>query len=123
MKKIFISVLMVLVGISLVSLSFANEARTIPLKSKYVEATDTVVLAQGGTVYLVTGFAGSANANYSIHDAATVATTASTNVLCEGGEATQYDSLVTLDFGDEGLPFSTGITVITSTAKLVVLYW
>ncbi len=123
MKKIFILALMVLVGISLLFSNLrADVARTIPMKSKYANATNTVVTANGGTLYIITGFAGSANSNYSIHDSATAAAASDTNVLCEGGEATQYDSLVTIDFGTEGIDFANGLVVITSTAKLVVLY-
>lgn len=123
MKKIFILVLMVLVGISLFSFNLrADEARTIAKKSAYANAANTVVVAHGGTLYLITGFAGSASSNYSIHDSATVVAASDTNVLCEGGEATQYDSLTTIDFGEEGIPFANGLVVITSTAKVAVLY-
>ncbi len=123
MKKIFILVLMVLVGIGLLFSNVrAEEARTIPMKSGYANAANTVILAHGGTLYIITGFAGSASSNYSIHDSATAAAASDTNVLCEGGEATQYDSLTTIDFGDEGIPFVNGLVVITSTAKVAVLY-
>ena len=123
MKKIFILVLMVLVGISLLfSNLMAEEARTIPYKSGYANAANTVISAHGGMLYQITGFAGSANSNYSIHDSATVAAASDTNVLCEGGEATQYDSLTPINFGDEGIPFANGLVVITSTAKVAVLY-
>ena len=123
MKKIFILVLMVLVGISLLFSNLrAEEARTIPYLSSYANAANKVVVAHGGTLHLITGFAGSANSNYSIHDSATAAAASDTNVLCEGGEATQYDSLTTIDFGEEGIPFVNGLVVITSTAKVAVLY-
>ena len=123
MKKTFILALMVLVGVSLLFSNLrAEEARTIPYKSGYANAANTVIVAHGGTLHHITGFAGSTNSNYSIHDSATAAAATDTNVLCEGGEATQYDSLLPIDFGDEGIPFVNGLVVITSTAKVAVLY-
>ncbi len=121
MKKILLFVLMALVGISLTTTCFADN-RTIAWKSGYANAENTVITASGGTLRLVTGFAGSGNSNYSIHNTATISGAGNTNLLCEGGEATQYDSLGVLDFGNEGIEFSTGLTVITSTAKVSVLY-
>ena len=127
MKKIFILVLMVLVGISLVFVNVkAEEARTIPMKSGVAISANTVILAHGGTLYKITGRATSSNASYVVYNAATVATATAAysqvNILAEGGEATQYDSFDTLDFGSEGLEFSTGLTVITTTCDVAVLY-
>lgn len=126
MKKLLLFVLVALVGISLTSFAFADEARTIPMKTGVALGANTLVVGHGGTLYKITGRATSANASYVVYNAATVATvtSASTNtgILAEGGEATQYDSFDTLDFGDEGLEFSSGLVVITSTCDVALLY-
>lgn len=123
MKKLFILVLMVLVGVSSFSLNLrAAETRTIPYKSKAVVAATTLVKGSGGSLHMVTGYAYAANATYAIHDHNATGGLTTANTLVEGGEATQYDSIPTLDFGDDGLPFNTGIVVSTITAYVVVLY-
>jgi len=123
MRKIFILALMVLVGIGLCfSNSRADEARTIPMKSGTALSASTVISAHGATVYQVIGYAASANAVYSVHNAATVLTAGNSNVMAEGGEASQYDSFPTINFGTDGLNFDTGVTVITTTASVNVLY-
>ena len=122
MKKIFIFALMVLVGISLCSLSFADEARTTPMKSGCAKGANTVIVTHNGTLYKVTGYASSANAVYAVYNYNALSGASSTNVLCEGGEASQYDSFDTIDFGEEGLDFDTGLTILTTTAYVVVLY-
>ena len=123
MKKILIFALMVLVGISLISLGFAEEARTITHKTK-VCIVNTLVAAHGVTVYSVNGYAGGGNnAVYALVNQATLtATPASSAYKVEGGEATQYDSIPTVDFGDDGIRFDTGLAVFTSNAYLVIEY-
>ena len=121
MKKILLFVLMVLVGISFVTASFADEARTITKKSKGVTATGSIS-AQGAVLYKVTGYASANSAVYGLYNATTYAASTSTAVKVEGGEATQYDSLPTLDFGDEGLVFDTGIYAVISNAYVIVEY-
>lgn len=123
MKKISILVLMVLVGISLVFVNAgAEEARTIPMEVGCASATTTVIVAHGGTLYRISGFASSANAYFSVHDTTTTVGGSTTNVLAEGGEASQYDSFPTIDFGDEGIAFKDGLTVVTVGAQVTVLY-
>ena len=127
-KKLFILVLMVLIGIGLISfnssIAKADEARTIKMKSKGVAAVPTVISSQGADVFMITGFASSSNCNYSVHDVASLAGDVATtsNVKAEGGEATQYDSVPNVDFGPEGLRFDTGVVVHTTTCTLSVLY-
>ena len=127
MKKLFILVLMVLVGVSLVFVNLrAEEARTIPYKTGFANRAQTVIVAHGVTLYKVMGRATSANAWFSIHDASSKANMAGslaiTTVKAEGGEATQYDSFEPLNFGDEGLDFVNGIVVYTTTAHVILLY-
>lgn len=119
MKK-FIAVLMVLALMA--GFAFAEADRTIKHKAYVVAAANTVVLTQGTVLYKVTGYASSANAVYGIYDAATLGTCTATTVKVEGGEASQYDSLTPLDFGPEGLPFDTGLSIVTGTATVVVEY-
>ena len=122
-KKIFILVLMVLVGISLIFVNLrAEEARTIPYKTGVAKGARTVIVTHGGTLYRVTGYASSANAIYGIYDASAITSCGTIDPLVEGGEATQYDSLATLDFGSEGIPFNTGLTIMTTTAYVNVIY-
>lgn len=125
MKKI----LFLLVGVSICligSVSYADSARTIKFKNGVALGANTLITGNGGTLYRVSGRATSANAFYVLYDAATVVAAAETsptsNILAEGGEATQYDSIPTLDFGEDGLPFSSGLVVVTSTADIAVLY-
>lgn len=122
MKKIFVLSLMVLVGISFLFNAFADEARTITRKSVVVTA-NTVVSAQGCTVFKVTGYANAASALYSlVNRTVLTGTAAASDYKVEGGEATQYDSLTTLDFGDEGLVFNSGLVVFTTGAYVVIEY-
>lgn len=129
MKKIFVVFFMALIGVGVVfSNAKANEARTIPYKHGVAKDVNTVIVAHGGTLYMVTGDAEDANCGYSIHDASSIGidgdntqgTTA--NTLAEGGEATDEDSLTTLDFRPEGIPFTYGLTIMTSTCNVAVLY-
>lgn len=128
MKKYIILSLMVLIGFGVAMNSFADENRTIPYKHGVAKDADTVITANGGTLYLVTGDAEDANCGYSIHDASgrygvgttDVATIA--NTIVEGGEATDEDSLTTIDFGPEGIQFDNGLVVMTTTCNVSVLY-
>ena len=127
MKKILLFVLVALVGISLTSFAFADEARTIPMKSAVVLHADTLAVGHGGTLYRVSGRATSSSAAYVVYDVAALATaqavaTSTTNILAEGGEATQYDNFDTIDFGSEGIDFKSGLAVITTTCDVLLQY-
>ena len=122
MKKLFLISLM---GVALlVSYHYANadSTRQIAFSSGAAVGVPTVIVGHGATLYHLTGFASSSNATYSVHDVASVSGGSTANVKAEGGEATQYDSIQTLDFGPDGLDFSTGIMVYTTTATISVLY-
>lgn len=121
MKKSLRIFLMVLVGISFLTASFADEARTITQKTTVV-TSNSVVSASGVTVYKVTGYANAANALYALVDARTLGAASASAYKVEGGEASQYDSLPTLDFGDEGIRFNTGLTVFTVGAYVNIEY-
>lgn len=133
MKKLsVILVLMVMVGISLFSISSnsieASQTRTIPMKTGVALSANTVVASQGGTLYKIFGRATAAQADYVIYDRNTIASAtglaanSQANILTEGGEATQYDTIEPVDFGSEGLSFSTGMVIVTTTADIVVHY-
>lgn len=123
MKK-FILALMVMVGVSFASMGHTDETRTIPLLSKAVVGATTVVSAKGATLYQLHGFASSANCVYSVHNVAAKTDNLATvnTVMVEGGEATQFDALTSINFGPDGLEFSTGIVVHTSTCTLNLIY-
>lgn len=129
MRKLFVLSVMVLTGIGLfLSNVWADEARTIPYNHGVAKDANTVIVAHGGTLHLVTGFAEDSNCAYSVHDASSVGINTATgqgtiaNTLTEGGEATDNDSFDTINFGEEGLPFVNGLIVMTTTCNVAVLY-
>ena len=129
MKKLIVLFFMAMVGFSLISLNVnADSTRTKKKKSRVAVDENKVITSHSGTLYRISGFAADANATYSVHDASSVgidgASTQGTkeNVLGEGGEATQYDSFPTFDFGEEGIPFVDGLIIMTSTATVHVVY-
>jgi len=121
MKKTFILILAMLMGFGLFSFSQADEARTIARKSKVITANE-VTSTQGVTLYKVTGYANAASAVYGLYNTSTLGDATASTCKIEGGEATQYDSIPTLDFGDEGVAFSAGLTVVTSGAYVTIEY-
>ena len=125
MKKLFILALIVLVGIGLfLSDSTADSTRTIPFKTGFANSENTHITANAGRLYMISGIAASATAIWAVYDEDAITDTIGTDakILVEGGEATQYDSFPLYDFGDEGIPFSSGLVVITSTADVTLLY-
>ena len=145
MKKIMFSLfLAVLMGLSFSSLSSAQNTssssnvnvynRSIPLKYGFAYHANTLIVAHGGYLRYISGDASSANAVWSIHDAGSVANATYSNgvnnsittIMVEGGQATQFGSVAPngyIDFGDNGLQFSNGLVVITTTADLTVGYY
>jgi hypothetical protein len=145
MKKLLFSLfLAVLIGVGFTSLSNAQNTssssnvnvynRTIPLKYGYAASANTLIVAHGGYLRYISGNAGSANAVWSIHDASSINNATNfggvdnsiTNIMVEGGQATQYGSIAPngyIDFGDNGIQFNNGLVVITTTANLTVGYY
>ena len=127
-NKFLILSFVVLIGISLffIPISSADPARTIAMKTGLAYHANTVITGNGGTLYKVMGRATSANASYVIYDSSTIGGATLTynqvNILTEGGEPDQYDQLPLLDFGEEGIRFSSGLTVITTTVDICVHY-
>lgn len=120
MKKILLFVLMALVGISLVTASFADEARTIP--HKFVGYTANTAVSQSRTIYRITGYATGSNATFGIYNAATIITATASTIAVEGGEATSGDALPNMTFGDDGLILNAGSTVLVSNCVVVIEY-
>lgn len=119
MRK-FIAVLMVLALMA--GYVYAEADRTIPHKARVV-TSNTVILASGTVVYRIWGVAtGGNNATFGVYDCATLGTATATTIRAEGGEASQYDMIPTIDFGDEGIPFDTGLTVVTTNMYVTVEY-
>ena len=121
MKKIFILVLMVLVGISLLFSNLkADEARTIP--HKFVGYSASTAVAQSRTIFRITGYATGANASFGIYDAATLATADATTIAVEGGEATSGDALPHMYFGEDGISLGSGATVKITNCIIAIEY-
>ncbi len=127
MKKLIILFFVALIGISLISMNAkADNRRTSPRKHGVALGAVTVIVANGGTLFTVSGFASSSSCRFSLHDANSIHPTgtvaSATNTISEGGEATQYDSFPFLDFGKEGLPFNNGLVVNTTTCDVAISY-
>lgn len=129
MKKLFILFFIALIGISLSSINVkADNRRTIPMKHGVARGSNTTIVANGGTLYMVSGYASSSSCRYSIHDASSLIGLTSTtraldsNTMAEGGEGTQYDGFPLLDFGSEGITFNNGLSIVTSTCDVAVAY-
>ena len=131
-NRLFIFSLMVMVGISLFLFNFstvkADESRTIPKKHAVAKGANKLVIGHGGTLYRVDGYASSASCFYSVHDSSAIGGTGTTNqgtvdnALAEGGEASQYDSFPSIDFGEEGIPFTYGLVIMTTVCDVSVTY-
>ena len=123
MKKIFILILMVLVGISLIlSNTKADETRTIT--HKFRAFTDDTAVSQSAVIYRITGVATASNGVFGIYNSSdlTSANTVVTKCAVEGGEATSGDALPMYDFGKDGLVLDGGMTVVSTGCTIVVEY-
>lgn len=122
MKKIFILVLMVLVGIGL--LSFPNlkaeEARTIT--HKFRTFTEMTSVGQGHTIFRITGVTTAANGVFGVYNSATYGAATTSNCAVEGGEGTAGDALPHYDFGKEGISLDTGMSVIPTNCYVTIEY-
>lgn len=123
MRKYTFLSLIVLAGLSI---SLNASARDIPMKHGVAKGAKTTILANGGTLYRVSGYASTGNCTFSIHDSdgftASDTAPANNNTMAEGGEASQYDSFPSLDFGEDGIPFETGLSIVTSACDVSVAY-
>ncbi len=109
-----------MLGVSLTSFAFADEARTIP--HKFIGYTANTAVSQSKTIFRITGVATGANAVFGIYNATTLGAATASTIAVEGGEATSGDALPNMTFGDEGLILNTGSTVIVSNCNIVVEY-
>jgi hypothetical protein len=121
MKKIFILVLMVLVGFGLFLNSIkAEEARTIFHNFKTYTASTSGT--SGKVIYRITGVTTAANGVFGIYNAASTADASTSNCAIEGGEGTAGDALPHYDFGPDGLKLDTGSTVLVSNCYVTIEY-
>ena len=122
MKKIFLLVLLALVGIGSFNLPNlkADEARTIP--HKFIAYTESTAVTAGKTIYRITGVATANNAVFGIYNTGALGTTSVDKCAVEGGEATSGDALPMYDFGDDGLTLDAGSTVVISGCTIIVEY-
>jgi len=88
--------------------------------SSAVESDTSLVLAAGTWVYGVSIYADSASSNGSVYDSATYQAGSSSNVKCEIGEATQYDTC-TIWFPTP-MKFSNGVSVQIDTGVITVYH-
>ena len=120
MKKLLI-VLMVL-GLVFVGIlsSKADTTRTIPHKFRAFTANTAV--AQGATIYRISGVATGNNAVFGVYNSSTLGGTAVTVCAVEGGEATSGDPIEPLYFGEDGLTLDTGMSVVPTSCTIVIEY-
>ncbi len=121
MKKYFVLILALLIGISFfISNARSDEARTIP--HKFVAYTSSTAVAQSKTIFRITGVATANNAKFGVYNSTTLGGASTSVCAVEGGEATSGDALPHMTFGDEGLSLDTGSTVIISGCTIVIEY-
>jgi len=122
MKK-FIIALMVLGFICRIGfgISQAESTRTIAKKGKAISSSEQTA-AHGITLYKVTGYATTDAAKYTLYDASTYSLVADSTAKLAGGEASAYDSLPTIDFGEEGMRFNSGLYSSISNCTIAIEY-
>ena len=121
MKKLFILVLLALVGIGLIIPNLkADEARTQP--HKFRAFAESTAVAQGATIFRISGVATGNNAVFGVYNSATLGGTAVTVCAIEGGEATSGDPIRPESFGSGGLTLDTGMSVVVSNCTIVIEY-
>lgn len=120
MRKILSILLVVAVVFAMVLPVTADERRTTPHKFRSYTANTSV--AQGKTIYRITGVATGSNAVFGIHNVATLGEVTTSSAAVEGGEATSGDALPHYDFGEDGLTLDTGSTVVAYLCTIVVEY-
>lgn len=119
MKKILI-VLMVLGIIFAGVTSQADITRTMPHKFRTFTAHTSV--AQGATIYRITGVTTAANGVFGIYNVATYGAATTSNCAIEGGEGTAGDALPHYDFGPDGITLDTGMSAVISNCYVTVEY-
>ncbi len=120
MKKLFLFILVLLVGVSLAMPVKADSARTITHKFKAYTANTAV--SQSKTIFRISGYATGSNAVFGIYNVGTLGGANTDNVAVEGGEATSGDPIEPINFGAEGLTLDTGSTVVLANCIIVVEY-
>lgn len=133
MKKLIVLVLMVMIGIGLFVVKakadssnypYYNPIRTI-VRQTIGATSNSVLVGHAVVVYKVSGYATSAAEIFGLYDTISLSSVTASNVKLEGGQATQYNAIANggfIDFGDEGLVFNTGLTVIVSNGSIIVEY-
>jgi len=120
MKKIFILVLMVLVGFGLFLNSIkADEARTIP--HKFIAYTSSTAVTQGKVIYRITGYVTASPGRFGIYDAQTLGNASNDNCAVEGGAATSGNPILPMEFPN-GLILNSGSTIVITDCSVVIEY-
>ena len=120
MKKLIIVLMVLGVIFAGVMSSKADTTRTIPHKFRTFTANTAV--AQGATIYRITGVTTAANGVFGVYNSATLGAVANTNLAIEGGEGTAGDALPHYYFGEEGISLDTGMSVVVSNCNVTIEY-
>jgi len=120
MKKLIIALIVLGLIVIGVSVSNADNTRTMPHKYRTFSADTSV--GQGATIFRIMGYTTGSSATYGIFNSATIVGSAATNAAVEGGEATSGDALTTQYFGEEGLSLNAGMSVKINSCVLVIEY-
>ncbi|KKN09685.1 hypothetical protein LCGC14_1044160 [marine sediment metagenome] len=128
MKKIIIALIVLGILAFGVSLSSADQTRTINHRYKAIAAgTSSPNTVEGNyemrsvTIYRITGVATSSNAVFGIYNVSAQGDmSVNDNLAIEGGEATSGDALPHMYFGKEGIRLAAG-TVVRAIGCTIVL--
>lgn len=122
MKRVIIALMVLGLMFSLaIGYASADSTRTIATKTHTTTASE-VVSTQGVVIYKISGYANAASSLYGLYNATTLGTATASVCKFEGGEGTQYDSIPYVDFGEDGLVFNTGLTIVVSGAYVTIEY-
>jgi len=120
MKKLIIA--LIVLGLMVIGASVVNAGSTRTTPHKFRVFSTSTAVAQGATIYRITGRVSGASGSFAIYNCATLPECAATNCAVEGGEASSGDAIPMYYFGEEGLTLDTGMTVCVTDCTIVVEY-
>ena len=120
MKKVIVFLLAL--GILCVGIKFSQADGLRTQTHKFRTFTADTAVAQGTTVYRITGVVTGASGVFGVYNAPSLGTATATVCAVEGGEATSGDALPHYNFGADGLDLPDGMTVVVNTCTVVIEY-
>lgn len=120
MKKILIALLVL--GLIAIGTSYSNASSTRTISHKFRTFTTDTSVAQGATIFRITGYTTSTTAIFGIHNTDDIQSISATTAAVEGGEASSGDALPHYYFGEDGLDLDSGMTVKINDCVIVVEY-